>query len=170
MGEEGNAHRAERATRSTTRRQTATDIQQPADVEPQVWADWLAVRRAKRAGPVTPTVLAGMRREVAKAGISLHDAITHCCVAGWQGFRADWFLRDRQPAMRAAPIETYGEREEARKRRLYEEMAGRRPAATVIDVGAVDAIDAVLAVPGIGRNWTELDVKGGRHEPSRQSH
>jgi hypothetical protein len=126
-------------------------------VDPQVFADWLAVRRAKRAGPVTPTVLAGMRREAAKAGISLQDAVAHCCVAGWQGFRADWYLRDRQPAARAAPIETYGEREEARKRRLYEEMAGRRPAATVIDVGAVDAvdaIDAVLAVPGIGRNWT----------------
>jgi uncharacterized protein YdaU (DUF1376 family) len=72
-----------------------------------------------------------------------------------EAIREDWAkLRDRQPAMRAAPIETYGEREEARKRRLYEEMAGRRPAATVIDVGAVDAIDAVLAVPGIGRNWT----------------
>lgn len=121
----------------------------PDDVDQQVFSDWLAVRRAKRAGPVTPTVLAGMRREAAKAGIGLQDAIAHCCVAGWQGFRADWYLRDRQPVARGTAAETYGEREEARKRRLYEEMAGRRPAATVIDVGAVDAIDAVLAVPGI---------------------
>jgi hypothetical protein len=135
-------------------RSAARAAQCPADVDPQVFEDWLAVRRAKRAGPVTKTVLLGMQREADKAGISLHDAIAHCCVAGWQGFRSDWFLRDRQPVARAAAAESYAEREEARKRRLYEEMAGRRPAATVIDVGAVDAIDAVLAVPGIGRNWT----------------
>lgn len=77
----------------------------PEGVEPQVFADWLAVRRAKRAGPVTPTVLAGMRREAAKAGIGLQDAIAHCCVAGWQGFRADWYLRDRQPVARGTAAE-----------------------------------------------------------------
>jgi hypothetical protein len=56
-----------------------------------VFADWLEVRKAKRAGPVTQTVLDGIRREAGKAGISLQDAIAHCCLAGWQGFRAEWY-------------------------------------------------------------------------------
>ena len=106
------------------------------------------MRRAKRAGPVTPTVLAGMRREAAKAGIGLQDAVAHCCVAGWQGFRADWYLRDRQPVARGAAAQSYAEREAAYKRRRFEEMAGRRPAAQVVEV---DAMEAVLAVPMIGR-------------------
>ncbi|TSE30196.1 helix-turn-helix domain-containing protein [Tepidimonas charontis] len=120
----------------------------PDDVDQQVFADWLAVRRAKRAGPVTPTVLAGMRREAAKAGIGLQEAIAHCCVAGWQGFRADWYLRDRQPVARGTAAESYAEREAAYKRRRFEEMAGRRPAAQVVEV---DAMEDVLAVPMIGR-------------------
>lgn len=62
----------------------------PHDVDELVWSDWLAVRRAKRAGPVTATVLAGMRREAAKAGVSVEAAIRTCAERGWQGFRADW--------------------------------------------------------------------------------
>jgi hypothetical protein len=65
-----------------------------------VFDDWLEVRKAKRAGPVTQTVLDAVRREAGKAGISLQDAIAHCCLSGWQGFRADWYLSKqatRQP-------------------------------------------------------------------------
>jgi hypothetical protein len=63
----------------------------PEDVLAQTFDDWLVVRRAKRAGPVTPTVLAAMRAEAQKAGISMQTAIEHCCLAGWQGFRAEWY-------------------------------------------------------------------------------
>lgn len=65
----------------------------PSDVDQQVFADWLQVRKAKRAGPVTETVMAGMRAEALAAGLSLNDALGHCCLAGWQGFKADWFLQ-----------------------------------------------------------------------------
>ena len=80
-------------------------------------------------------VLAGMRREAAKAGISLNDAIAHCCVAGWQGFRAGWFLSDRQPAARAA-AESYAERDARLKRQRWEEMTGRKWPG---DAGVIDA-------------------------------
>lgn len=53
--------------------------------------DFLAVRKAKRAGPLTNTAIAGIAREAAKAGISLSDAIAYCCEAGWQGFNAGWY-------------------------------------------------------------------------------
>jgi hypothetical protein len=68
----------------------------PDDVDEQVFGDWLEVRKAKRAGPVTQTVLDSMRREADKAGINLQDAIVHCCLAGWQGFRADWYTSAKQ--------------------------------------------------------------------------
>jgi hypothetical protein len=62
----------------------------PGDVDQQVFADWLALRSSKGAGPVTATVLTGMRNEATRAGLSLSDAIAHCCLAGWQGFKAEW--------------------------------------------------------------------------------
>lgn len=67
--------------------------QPPAGVSPQVFADWLEVRKVRRAGPVTETVLAGLRAEAAAAGLSLNDALAHCCLSGWQGFKAAWFQR-----------------------------------------------------------------------------
>jgi hypothetical protein len=57
------------------------------------------VRKAKRAGPVTQTVLDGISREAQKAGITLQAAIEHCCLSGWQGFKADWYLS--RPAAKA---------------------------------------------------------------------
>jgi hypothetical protein len=61
-------------------------------------ADWLAVRRAKRAGPVTQAVIDGLTREAAEAGMSVTDAVRLCCEAGWQGFRAEWAANRRSAA------------------------------------------------------------------------
>ena len=38
--------------------------------DPQTLADWQAVRKAKRAGPITPTVVKALRREAGKAWIA----------------------------------------------------------------------------------------------------
>jgi hypothetical protein len=83
-----------------TRTQSARSSKQkslpcPPDVSQQTFSDWLEVRKAKRAGPVTQTVLDTMRREASKAGISLQEAIEHCCLSGWQGFKAEWYLNSR---------------------------------------------------------------------------
>lgn len=53
--------------------------------------DYLAVRKAKRAGPLTSTALAGIKREATKAKVSLEDALRACCEFGWQGFNAGWY-------------------------------------------------------------------------------
>jgi hypothetical protein len=71
----------------------------PADVDPGHWRDWLAARKAKRAGMVTETVMAGMQREAAKAGIPLAEAIRVCAERSWAGFNAAW---DWQPTARNA--------------------------------------------------------------------
>lgn len=54
-----------------------------------VLTDWLSLRKKKRA-PVTETAVDGIRREAAKASLSLHAALAMCCERGWQGFKAEW--------------------------------------------------------------------------------
>lgn len=68
----------------------------PDDVSESVWADYLKLRKAKRA-PVTETVLNDVRKEAAKAGMSLEDALRLCCAKGWQGFDAAWVKADAKP-------------------------------------------------------------------------
>lgn len=62
----------------------------PDGVDDQVWRDFQAIRKAKRA-PLTDTAMEGIRREADKAGLSLGEAIAYCCEAGWQGFNAGWY-------------------------------------------------------------------------------
>lgn len=59
------------------------------DVDPQVYRDWVSMRKQKRAA-VTETAIAGIRREAAKAGISMQDALAMSCARGWTGFKAEW--------------------------------------------------------------------------------
>lgn len=77
----------------------------PDDVSEPVWQDFQRLRVQKRA-PLTDTALAGLRREAAKAGIGLGDALAFCCEQGWQGFNAGWYA-DRtataRPPSRASP-------------------------------------------------------------------
>lgn len=54
-------------------------------------ADFIAVRKAKRAGPLTGTAIAGLKREAAKAGLTLEQAVRACIEFGWQGFNAGWY-------------------------------------------------------------------------------
>jgi hypothetical protein len=63
----------------------------PLAIPPNLLKDFLAVRKAKRAGALTKTAIAGLQREADKAGISLIDAVTACCEFGWQGFNAQWY-------------------------------------------------------------------------------
>ena len=65
-------------------------------VDAQVAADWLAVRKAKRAA-LTQTALDDVVAEAHKAGISVAQAVRICAARGWQGFRASWDWRDDKP-------------------------------------------------------------------------
>lgn len=84
------------ATKTTTAKPAgdkpavAAAVACPSDVPAEVFADFLTIRKAKRA-PLTATALAGIRREADKVGVSLEQALTVCCERGWVGFRADWY-------------------------------------------------------------------------------
>ncbi|MFO1326068.1 MAG: helix-turn-helix domain-containing protein [Rubrivivax sp.] len=76
----------------TNRYVKASNVERPDDVDAQTWADWLQLRKAKRA-PVTATVMAEVRREAAKAGMTLEDFLRAWCVRGSQGLQADWLRK-----------------------------------------------------------------------------
>lgn len=60
--------------------------------------DFAAVRKAKRA-PITSTAINGIKREAAKAGMTLEQVITICVEKNWQGFNAEWVLRIADASM-----------------------------------------------------------------------
>lgn len=70
-------------------------------VTPVALSDWIGVRKAKRAGPLTETAIKGLDREAAKAGVTRQVAVEACCEYGWQGFNATWYAErtagKRQP-------------------------------------------------------------------------
>lgn len=70
-----------------------------ADVDPKVAADFRKLRKGKKA-ELTETAVAGLRREAAKAGVTLESALRTCCERGWVGFKADWVTGQAQ-----APID-----------------------------------------------------------------
>lgn len=61
----------------------------PKDVCPNVFDDFLKLRKAKRS-PLTLTALNGLEREGKKAGLNLQEVLQMCCERGWIGFKADW--------------------------------------------------------------------------------
>ena len=76
--------------KTETKRETkATVVACPPDVKEQVWKDWTALRKAKRA-PVTETVIDSARKEAQKAGMSFNDFLVVWCRRGSQGLEADW--------------------------------------------------------------------------------
>jgi hypothetical protein len=63
-------------------------------VSDAVIADWLTLRKAKKAA-ATLTAIAGIEREAVKARITLQAALAMCCERGWAGFKAEWLNEAR---------------------------------------------------------------------------
>ena len=74
----------------------------PEGVEQQTWADWLALRKAKKA-PVTQTVLAEAFIESRKAGLTLEQFLRVWCARGSQGLQADWLRPEERGVRHASP-------------------------------------------------------------------
>ena len=59
-------------------------------MDDKLFADYLLVRKSKKAGPLTETALQGIVREAASAGLSTAEALRVCCEKSWVGFKAEW--------------------------------------------------------------------------------
>lgn len=81
-----------------------TSVARPDGVSEQVWEDFSALR-AKRRAPITETALKGIQREADKAGITLNEALSICCERGWQGFKAEWYRREKLEQKNASKAE-----------------------------------------------------------------
>jgi uncharacterized protein YdaU (DUF1376 family) len=120
-------------TGESARKRTQTSPDRPDDVDLQVWLDWTALRKAKRA-PVSPTVVEGARGEAAKAGMTFEAFLRVWCRRGTQGLEAAWLKPEERQS------ETPGQRA-ARERieAIAPGVAARNPATTkplmeVVDV------------------------------------
>jgi uncharacterized protein YdaU (DUF1376 family) len=87
------------------KRENATVVACPPDVEEQVWKDWQTLRKMKKA-PITETVVDSAKKEAAKANMSFNDFLVVWCRRGSQGLEADWLKpHERQSfAQQAADV------------------------------------------------------------------
>ena len=107
-----------------TRKRSATAAR-PDDVAEPVWQDFQRLRSQKKS-PLTDTALAGLRREAAKAGIGLGDALAFCCEQGWQGFNAGWYAERTGKQPRASPAAaSFRERDAAAASERYRRLTGQ---------------------------------------------
>lgn len=94
--EDAEVHTEERKTgRTRAKRATPPEVAKPDDVTDQVWADWCALRLAKKT-TVSETALTKARKEAAKAQISLDAFLSVWCLRGSQGLEASWLTKDER--------------------------------------------------------------------------
>ena len=77
------------------KRESATVVACPPDVDQQIWDDWKQLRKAKKA-PVTETVVNSARKEAAKANMAFSDFLSVWCARGSQGLQANWLKPDER--------------------------------------------------------------------------
>jgi uncharacterized protein YdaU (DUF1376 family) len=77
------------------KREIATVVACPPDVDQQIWDDWKQLRKAKNA-PVTETVVTNARKEAAKANMAFSDFLSVWCARGSQGLQAEWLKPDER--------------------------------------------------------------------------
>jgi hypothetical protein len=74
------------------KRENATSVACPPDVSQQIWDDWVALRKSKKA-PITQTVLNGAIAEAKILGWPLEKFLAEWCSRGSQGLKAEWIVK-----------------------------------------------------------------------------
>jgi uncharacterized protein YdaU (DUF1376 family) len=74
------------------KRENATIVACPPDVSQQVWDDWVALRKSKKA-PITKTVFDGAIVEAKKLGWTLEQFLIEWCNRSSQGLKAEWIVK-----------------------------------------------------------------------------
>ena len=79
-------------TNHKPKRENATSVACPPDVSQQIWGDWVALRKSKKA-PITQTVLNGAIAEAKILGWHLEKFLAEWCSRGSQGLKAEWIVK-----------------------------------------------------------------------------
>ncbi len=107
----------------------------PDGVSPEVWSDWLSLRKAKRA-PVTATVVQAAEDEARKAGMGLEAFLRVWCARGSQGLEAAWL----KPAERGSTEPAW----QQEKRDRMAQFAGPAAAKPKPDLEVIDGTACIL--------------------------
>jgi uncharacterized protein YdaU (DUF1376 family) len=76
------------------KRESATSVACPPDVSQQVWDDWVALRKSKKA-PITQTVFDGAIAEAKILCWTLEKFLAEWCSRGSQGLKAEWIVKQK---------------------------------------------------------------------------
>ncbi|TQE95907.1 MAG: hypothetical protein FKY71_16925 [Spiribacter salinus] len=82
------------APRGAAPKPKKNEVQRPNDIDEQVWSDFLAHRRQKRA-KLTPTAWKPIRNQLdmgVEQGHEPNAMLAEAMSAGWQGFKFEWYL------------------------------------------------------------------------------
>jgi hypothetical protein len=74
---------------SSSSKEKPNDVERPDDIPEDLWIDFQKHRKGKNA-QITARVINNLRKESAKANISLSDVMEKMIVNNWQGFQAEW--------------------------------------------------------------------------------
>lgn len=77
--------------------------EKPDDVDSEIWAEWVKVRKLKKAIQPTARVISVIRDEANSAGITLNTAIAECCNRNWVAFKAEWYINSQTGFKPQAP-------------------------------------------------------------------
>ena len=111
-------------------------IIRPANVDEQIWSDWLEHRKQKKSS-VTQTVLDRLSKDAAIAGLSLQAVLELCCSRGWIGFDPKWVAQENQS--KAKP-QTFMQQRSAELAALGQKVRGEKSHSdvNVIDMGMIE--------------------------------
>jgi hypothetical protein len=87
--ESGLDKREDKDKKNSTADAALSDEELFPEVAIEVIRDFRALRKTKKAA-ISPTAIAGIKREADKAGLSLERVMRICCENGWTGFNASW--------------------------------------------------------------------------------
>lgn len=140
------ASQSQSQTHSPSLRSGAVGCDALPGVSPALLADYLEVRRAKKAGKFTATAAAGLQREAEKAGVTVERAVQACCEYSWIGFRADWFAERQasKPRLVVAGGEPAWRAEQRQRTQQAAPGVAVQPAAEFFDMEAQDVTPRIV--------------------------
>lgn len=112
MDKKGSIPTATSADKKTPKPKTISPLETllALGVAEQAAADWLTVRKAKRA-PLTDTALDELKLEAVKAGITVGQAVAICAKKSWQGFNSSWNWKNEIAGRKPTEPENFNEKD-----------------------------------------------------------
>ena len=71
-----------------------SDLVKPESVDDDLWDEWLGFKKSVTKAKITQRMVDAMVREAGKAGITTSQAMVTQMEHGWQGFKAEYVLRN----------------------------------------------------------------------------